>query len=63
MSHVTPHARPQGVYPALSHSNISDLQVWDAPSPLCSVISLLNIVLLTTDIIGLLLSVSGLIWI
>ena len=51
MSHVPLRSYPRGVSIPYPYSNISDLQVWYVPSPLCSVITLLNIVLLSADII------------
>ena len=58
-----PPAWPPWGYPALSHSNINELETALIPSPLCSVITLLNIVLLSADIIGFLFGSTGFIWI
>ena len=48
MSYVTPSARPQGVYLA---SPLMKSVTYNS-SPLCSVITLLNIILLGIDIIS-----------
>jgi len=63
MSPATPQADPPGGHPALSPNKINDLESMPPQIPPCSVIPLLNIILLSIDIIGLLITFIGLIWI
>jgi len=58
-----PPGRPPGGHPALSPNKINDLESMPPRSPPCSVIPILNIILLSIDIIGLLSTFIGLIWI
>ena len=63
MSIDTGPLNPPGGYPALSPNKNNDLESIPLQIPPCSVIPLLNIILLSIDIISLLITFISLIWI